>query len=76
MLVENDRMTGKISDINVGRIFVRNGKVEMETHIIDTDRNQTAAFVGDALGPNRLEGFWKTLYLKLFKGHRVVVKEG
>ena len=76
LLVENDRMTGKISDINVGRIFVRNGKVEMETHIIDTDRNQTAAFVGDALGPNRLEGFWKTLYLKLFKGHRVVVKEG
>lgn len=76
LLVENDTMNGKISDVKIGRLFIRNGKVEMQTHTITTDRNQTAAFCGDAFGGDRLEGFWKTLYLKIFKGHRVVVKEG
>lgn len=76
LLVENDALNGKISDIKIGRLFIRNGKVEMQTHTITTDRNQVAALCGDAIGGNRLEGFWKTLYLKLFKGHRVVVKEG
>lgn len=76
LLVENDALNGKISDVKIGRLFIRNGKVEMQTHTITTDRNQVAALCGDAMGGNRLEGFWKTLYLKLFKGHRVVVKEG
>ena len=31
---------------------------------------------GDALGGYRPEGFWKTLYLKVVKGHRVQIKEG
>lgn len=48
----------------------------METHTITTDKNQTAAFCGDALGGYRPEGFWKTLYLKVVKGHRVQIKEG
>lgn len=76
LLVENDPMSGKISDVKIGRLFIRNGKVDMETHTITTHRNQTAAFCGDAFGGNRLEGFWKTLYLKIFKGKRVVVKNG
>lgn len=76
LLVENDALNGKISNVKIGRLFIRNGKVEMQTHTITTDRNQVAALCGDAMGGNRLEGFWKTLYLKLFKGHRVVVKEG
>ena len=76
LLVENDALNGKISNIKVGRLFIRNGVVEMQTQTITTDRNQVAALCGDAMGGNRLEGFWKTLYLKIFKGHRVVVKEG
>ena len=76
LLVENDALNGKISDVKIGRLFIRNGRVEMQTHTITTDRNQVAALCGDAIGGNRLEGFWKTLYLKIFKGHRVVVKEG
>lgn len=76
LLVENDALNGKISNIKIGRLFIRNGVVEMQTQTITTDRNQVAALCGDAMGGNRLEGFWKTLYLKIFKGHRVVVKEG
>lgn len=76
LLVENDFLQGKIGNVKVGRLFVRNGEVQMETHTIDTDRNQTACLLGDAYGGNRLEGFWKTLYLKVIKGHRVVVREG
>ena len=76
LLVENDALNGKISDVKIGRLFIRNGRVEMQTHTITTDRNQVAGLCGDAIGGNRLEGFWKTLYLKIFKGHRVVVKEG
>ena len=76
LLVENDSLTGKIADVKVGRLFVRNGEVTMQTHQITTDRNQVAALCGDAFGGNRLEGFWKTLYLKFIKGHRVVVNQG
>ena len=76
LLVENDALNGKISNVKIGRLFIRNGVVEMQTQTITTDRNQVAALCGDAMGGNRLEGFWKTLYLKIFKGHRVVVKEG
>ena len=76
LLVENDALDGKIGDVKVGRLFVRNGSVEMVTNTITTDRNQLACLLGDAYGGNRLEGFWKTLYLKVIKGHRVVVKEG
>ena len=76
LLVENDALNGKISNVKIGRLFIRNGVVEMQTQNITTDRNQVAALCGDAMGGNRLEGFWETLYLKIFKGHRVVVKEG
>ena len=48
----------------------------MQTHTITTDRNQTAQLLGDAVGGYRLEGFWKTLYLKVIKGHRIVIHEG
>ncbi len=76
LLVENDPMKGKITDVKVGRLFIRNGKVDMDTYTITTEKNQTAAFCGSTLGGYRPEGFWKTLYLKIFKGHRVQVKEG
>lgn len=76
LLVENDALTGKIADVKVGRLFIRNGEVMMETQTITTDRNQTAAFCGDAIGGYRPEGFWKTLYLKIIKGHRIQIKEG
>lgn len=76
LLVENDALNGKIASVKVGRLFIRNGEVTMETHTITTDKNQTAAFCGDALGGYRPEGFWKTLYLKIIKGHRIQIKEG
>ena len=76
LLVENDALTGKIANVKVGRLFVRNGEVTMETDTITTDRNQTAAFCGEALGGYRPEGFWKTLYLKIIKGHKIQIKEG
>ena len=76
LLVENDALNGKISSVKVGRLFIRNGEVTMETHTITTDRNQTAAFCGDALGGYRPEGFWQTLNLNLFKGHKIQIKEG
>lgn len=76
LLVENDALNGKIASVKVGRLFIRNGEVTMETHTITTDKNQTAAFCGDALGGYRPEGFWKTLYLKVIKGHRIQIKEG
>lgn len=76
LLVENDTMNGKIDNVKKGRLFVRDGVVGMKTETINTDRAQTAGFVGYAFGPDRLEGFWKTLYLKVIKGHRVIVREG
>lgn len=76
LLVQNDALDGKIGNVNVGRLFVRNGLVQMKTDTITTDRNQVACLLGDTYGGNRLEGFWKTLYLKVIKGHRVVVREG
>ena len=76
LLVEGDCLNGKITDVKRGRLFVRNGFVNMQTHTITTDRNQTATLLGDAVGGYRLEGFWKTLYLKVIKGHRIVIHEG
>ena len=76
LLVEGDCLNGKITDVKRGRLFVRNGSVNMQTHTITTDRNQTAQLLGDAVGGYRLEGFWKTLYLKVIKGHRIVIHEG
>lgn len=76
LLVEGDVLNGKIESIQRGRLFVRNGKVDLRTDVITTDKKQTAEFLGDALGGYRPEGFWKTLYLKVIKGHRIVINEG
>ena len=76
LLVENDPLTGKIGDVKVGRLFVRNGEVEMLTYTITTDKNQTAGLYGVAVGGYRPEGFWKTLYLKIIKGHKIAIKQG
>ena len=76
LLVEGDVLNGKIENIQRGRLFVRNGKVDLRTDTITTDKKQTAEFLGDALGGYRPEGFWKTLYLKVIKGHRIVINEG
>lgn len=76
LLVEGDVLNGKIENVQRGRLFVRNGKVDLRTDTITTDKKQTAEFLGDALGGYRPEGFWKTLYLKVIKGHRIVINEG
>lgn len=76
LLVEGDVLNGKIENIQRGRLFVRNGKVDLRTDTITTDKKQTAEFLGDALGGYRPEGFWKTLYLKVIKGHQIVINEG
>lgn len=76
LLVEGDVLNGKISEVLRGRLFIRNGFVNMRTDTITTDKNQTAAFLGDAVGDYRPEGFWKTLYLKVIKGHRIQIHEG
>ena len=76
LLVEGDVLNGKIENVQRGRLFVRNGKVDLRTDTITTDKKQTAEFLGDAIGGYRPEGFWKTLYLKVIKGHRIVINEG
>ena len=76
LLVEGDVLNGKLSEIDKGTLFVRNGMVNMTTERITTDRKQNAKLLGDALGGYRPEGFWKTLYLKVIKGHQIIIHEG
>lgn len=76
LIVENSPITGKVSDVKVGRWFFRDGKLCMETTSITTAKNPCASFAGVVLKDTELRPFWKTFFQRLFKGSRVIYKNG
>lgn len=76
LIVENSPITGQIIDIKVGRYFVRNGKVCLETKSIKTCNKQVAKFCGFASMETKCTGFWQKLFRTIFKGAQVTIKEG
>lgn len=77
LIVENSPITGRVSDVKVGRWFFRDGKLCLETCSITTEKNPDGAtFAGVVLQNRELRPFWKTFFQRLFRGSRVIYKNG
>lgn len=76
LIVENSPITGQVSNVKIGKWFFRDGKMELVTKNITTAKNPCAKFEGIVVSPCELKPFWKTFFQRLFKGSRVIYKNG
>lgn len=68
LFLENSPVTGKVQDVQFGRLFVKNGKTTLQTCTITTPKNAAAQFPGVVIDEGYISGFWKNLFRKIFKG--------
>ena len=76
LIVENSPITGQAIDVKVGRYFWRNGKLILETKSIKVNDKQVAKFCALANTEKKPKGFWQKLFRTIFKGSKVVIKNG
>ena len=74
IIVKNSALAGQILDAKIGRYFVRNGKLTMETQTIKTlNKNQEAQICG-LVDTNVKRGFWAKLARAIFKGAKINIQ--
>ena len=75
ILPQNTPIAGQILESKYGRLFVRNGKLVMETQAVKTFNNQDAKFSG-IVDTSVERGFWASLGRAIFKGAKVNFENG
>ena len=74
IIVKNSALAGQILDAQIGRYFVRNGKLTMETQTIKTlNKNQEAQICG-LVDTTVKRGFWAKLARAIFKGAKINIQ--
>lgn len=76
LIVENSKVNGYVLDLKIARYFIRNGKLVLQTKTIMTDSTQLACFSALAESNFKACGFWQKLFRNVFKGAKVVIKQG
>ena len=66
---------GTLRDVEKGKLFVRNGKMTLGTNVITTvnDQNYIVQTVGDV---TMKKGRFMTWFRKVFKGEKIILKQG
>ncbi|MBO5948735.1 S-layer homology domain-containing protein [bacterium] len=74
IIVKNSALAGQILDAQIGRYFVRNGKLTMETQTIKTlNKNQEAQICG-LVDTTVKRGFWAKIARAIFKGAKINIQ--
>jgi len=76
LIVENSPIYGQVLDIKIGRYFIRNGCLVLETKSIKTSSEQVSKFCALAKTDLVIKGFWQKLFRTVFKGAKVTVNKG
>ncbi|MDD3238338.1 MAG: S-layer homology domain-containing protein [Candidatus Gastranaerophilales bacterium] len=76
LIVEDSPIAGQVLDVKVGRYFIRNGKIILETKSIKTPTNQVANFRALANTDLVYKNFWQKFLHTVFKGAKVNIEKG
>jgi len=76
LLNKNDRILGQVIEAKKAKLFIRNGKLVLETRTIKTQNNQTAEFEALTTIEPHFEGFWQKLWRKIIKNAKIEVQNG
>ena len=76
LIVENSPITGHVASVKVAKCFFRDGKMQIVTTNICTDKNPNARFEGVVLEMRDLRPFWKTFFKRLFRGSVIEYHNG
>ena len=75
LILQNSKIAGDISEVKVGKYFVRNGKVIVDTNLISTPIHQQTKFEG-VIDTTPKRNFWARLFRAIFKGGKINLKAG
>ena len=76
LIAEYSPIAGQVLDVKIGRYFVRNGKLCLETKSIKVNDKQVAKFNALVNTDVKIKGFWQRLFRTIFKGSKVTFKNG
>lgn len=75
VIAEKSKINGQITSVSQGKLFVRNGKMGLETRTITTPIEQTAAFVG-CINTDQQKNWFERIIRAIIKGGKVNLKSG
>lgn len=75
LILQNSKIAGEISEAKVGKYFVRNGKIIVDTDLISTPIYQKTKFEGK-IDTTPKRNFWARLFRAIFKGGKINLKAG
>lgn len=75
LVVEKSTVDGEITAVKQGKLFVRRGKLVLDTKHINTVRGQTASFLGN-INPNRNKCWLVRIVRAIIKGGNISLEEG
>ncbi len=76
LIVENSPIYGQVLDVKIGRYFVKNGILVLETKSIKMSEQQVAKFSALAKTDLVVKGFWQKLFRAIFKGAKINIEKG
>jgi hypothetical protein len=77
VIAEQSKISGEITDIKFGRLFVRNGKMGLETTTINTaELGQTAPFEGTIASALTHKNWFEKIVRAIIKGANVKLQSG
>ena len=75
MIYNGTKFIGVLREVQKGRLFVRNGIMKLEVQTINTPNDQN--FITNMIGDVTVKkGRFMTWFRKVFKGEKIVVKQG
>ena len=75
LILKDSKIAGEISDLKVGKYFVRNGKVVVDTNLISTPIYQKTALNG-TIDTTPKRNWLARLLRAIFKGGKIKLKAG
>lgn len=76
LINKDDKILGQVIQAKKAKLFIRNGKLVIETRTIKTKANQTADFEALATLEPHFKGFWQILWRKIIKNAKIEVQSG
>ncbi len=75
LILKNSNIASEITEAKIGRYFVRNGKVILDTNLISTPIGQKTKFAG-SIDTTPKRKWWARIFHAIFKGAKTNLKKG
>lgn len=75
LILKNSNIAGEIEEVKIGKYFVRNGKIILDTNLISTPIGQKTKFDGN-IDTTPKRKWWARIFHAIFKGGKINLKKG